>query len=339
MSLGDILFASGFDSKDPGIFDISGTPTYLTTNTRQALSVAKLGGSQCQAALRDTAGAQVGVGEIVIAFGFRTTVSNENYAINLTSPNGTVNMKIVFKSGNHLSLWRGNDTVLGIGSATLATNTWYWFWAYMLISDTVGVIRSKINGVTDIATTTSLDTRNDSGANGDKIDRFTACIDGNYEFDDMYIQDATGTTNNGDDIDLGEVAIPYLIPDSAGDTTGMTPSAGSNFQCVDEVPPNDDTDYVAAATSGTLDLYNLTTASATSVKGAVARARMKKDAAGAKNARILVKSGGTVSNGSDIALGTTYQSYPRNMRQNPVTAADWTPSEIAALQAGQEART
>jgi hypothetical protein len=341
MSLGDLLFASGFDSQDPGIFDISNNGTFQTSNLRTALSTAKLRGNpSVQAALRDSAGAVASVSEVVFGFGFRTNTQPQNYVLKLVSPNGTDNLRVVLNSGHHIAIWRGDDTVLASGTALLADTTWYWIWGYVKISDTVGVVRTKINGVADIATTTSLDTRNDAGANGDKLSSFIIGVDTNYDFDDLYIQDATGTTNNGDDIDIGEVTIPYLTPDSAGDTTGMTPSAGSNFQCVDESPPNDDTDYVSAATSGTLDLYNLTSVSGISaVKGVVVRNRMKKDLAGAKNARSILKTGGTVSNGSDIALGTTYSTYPRNLRKNPVTAADFTGSEIDALQVGQEART
>jgi hypothetical protein len=340
MALGDIFFASGFDSQDSGIFDISNNGTFSTSNTRTTQSTAKLRGNPTvQTSLRDSTGAVASTSEVVFGFGFRTNTQPQNYVLKFTSPNGTDNMRIALNSGHHIAMWRGDDTVLATGTATLSDTTWYWIWGYIKISDTVGIVRTKINGVADIATTTGLDTRNDAGANGDKVSQIIFGIDTNYDFDDMYVQDAVGTASNGDDIDIGEVTIPYLVPDSAGDTTTMTPSAGSNWQNVDDVPPNDDTDYNSHATSGNLDLYNMTTSAATSVLGAVARVRMRKDAAGAKNARILLKSGGTVSNGTDIALGTTYSTYPRNMRKNPVTAADFTPTEIDAIQVGQEVRT
>jgi hypothetical protein len=47
---------------------------------------------------------------------------------------------------------------------------------------------------------------------------------------------------------LGEGFVVHLIPNGAGATTQLTPSAGSNFQCVDEVPPNT-RDYVSSSTA------------------------------------------------------------------------------------------
>lgn len=344
MSLGDLLFASGFDSQDPGIFDVSNSGTFSTANTRTPLSVAKVRGNPTvQATLRDSAGAAASVSEIVFGLGFRTSSQPQNYVLTFQSPNGTDNMRLILNSGHHMALWRGDDTVLANGSAVIADLTWYWIWGYIKVNDTTGVIRLKVNGVTDIATTTGLDTRNDAGANGDKLQAFKIGLDTNYEFDDLYIQDATGTTNNGDDIDIGEVTIPYIVPDSAGDTTGMTrggADSGANWSQVEEKPPNDATDYVEHATSGTLDLYNLTTvAGMASVKGVAVRNRVQKDVASAKNFRSLLKSGGTVSNGPDQALGTTWQTFVRNLRKNPVTSADFTTGEIDALQIGQEVRT
>jgi hypothetical protein len=43
---------------------------------------------------------------------------------------------------------------------------------------------------------------------------------------------------------------------AAGDVTQLTPSAGSNYQCVDDVPYNT-TDYTSSDTVDQYDLYNL----------------------------------------------------------------------------------
>lgn len=347
MALGDILFASGFDSKDPGIMDISNNPstTFQTSTPRTSLSTTYLRGNpSVEASFRSgSSGSVVAVSEIVFGFGFRNSPVGQNYIIIFKSPNGVNNMKLVYTSAKKFAFWRGDDTLLATGSIVTSDNTWYWVWGYMKIHDTTGIVRLKVNGTTDIATTTGLDTRSDSGASGDTIDRWNLGIDTNFMYDDCYVQDATGTTNNGDDIDIGEVTIPYIVPDSAGDTTGMTrggADSGANWSQMEEVPPNDATDYVEHATSGTLDLYNLTTISNMgTVKGVAVRNRVQKDSANSKQYRSLLKSGGTVSNGPDIALGTSWQSFVRNLRKNPVTAADFTSGEIDALQIGQEVRT
>jgi hypothetical protein len=347
MSLGDLLFASGFDNKDPGIADISNAMTFGTSTPRTSLSTAWMRGNpEAYAMLRSgSTGAAAAVSEVVFGFGFRTSAVGQNYCWRIMSPNGISNTKLIYlgTATGKFAIWRGDDTSLAIGTAVIPADTWCWVWGYIKVHDSAGVIRLKINGVTDIATTGSLDTRSDSGAGGDTVDRIVWGNDSNHNFDDMYVLDATGTTNNGDDIDIGEVTIPYIVPDSAGDTTGMTrggADSGANWSQVEEIPPNDATDYVEHATSGTLDLYNLTTvAGMGTVKGVAVRNRSKKSAAGSKNMRSLLKSGGTVSNGPDLALSTSWESFVRNLRKNPVTSADFTTGEIDALQIGQEART
>lgn len=345
MTLGDILFATGFDSKDPNVFDLSSPGTIGTTFLRTAQSIASYAGANAdaQAALRDPAtGLVTAKSEFVFGCGFYTgNASVQNRIISFISPNIIDNVQLSSDGSGHFRFWRNGNggAILATGTFVLAVNTWYWLWGYVKIHDTTGIVRLKVNNVTDIATTTGLDTRQDAAAGGDTADRIYCCRENNYVMDDIYVQDATGTTNNGDDIDIGEVTIPYLVPNLAGDTTAWTPSAGSNFQTVDEAPPNDDTDYVAAGTSGNIDLYNLTDISgANAVKGVVVRTRAKKDTAGTKGFRQLLKSGGTVSNGPDIAPGTGYTTYGRALRKNPVTSADFTLAEITALQVGNEVR-
>lgn len=344
MALGDLLFATGFDSQDQGIMDMSGSWTVLTGHNRTAKSTAHLRGNpQPQASLRDSStGAVASVSEVVVAMGFYGGTDANDFC-NLQSPNGTTNVQLGIDSGSHFRIRQGNGTTLGTGATVISANTWYWVWMYIKVNDSTGVIRLKVNNVTEIATTTSLDTRNDSGTNGDKLDRWSGPNSTAQELDDVYIQDATGTSNNGDDIDIGEVTIPYLVPNAAGDTTGMTrggSDSGTNYGQVDEIPPNDSTDYVFHATNGTLDLYNVTDGSSgvASVKGCVVRARHQKSDAGAKSVRLLLKSGGTTSNGPDIALSTSWVTSARALRKNPVTGIDFTTSELDALQIGLEAR-
>lgn len=71
-----------------------------------------------------------------------------------------------------------------------------------------------------------------------------------YYFDDVAINDATGLWENSW---CGDGHIVHLKPAGAGNNTGWTPSAGSNYDCVNEVTPNSDTDYISATTAVTDD--------------------------------------------------------------------------------------
>jgi hypothetical protein len=73
-------------------------------------------------------------------------------------------------------------------------------------------------------------------------------------YDDLYVDDITGES----------VPVPapirkfyYFTPNAAGNYTQWTPSSGSNYQTVDEVPPGD-SDYVTASGTDFYDSYNMT---------------------------------------------------------------------------------
>jgi hypothetical protein len=76
--------------------------------------------------------------------------------------------------------------------------------------------------------------------------------------DDIYVVDASGSFCNDR---LGPQRVAVYAVDGAGANADWTPSAGSNFQCVDDAshtPFAGDTDYVASSTSGDIDTYTLT---------------------------------------------------------------------------------
>ena len=53
------------------------------------------------------------------------------------------------------------------------------------------------------------------------------------------------------------MAVETLRPNAAGDLTECTPSAGDNYECVDEPEQDGDATYVAAEEETATDLYNL----------------------------------------------------------------------------------
>lgn len=343
MALGDILWASGFDNRDIGVFDLNvvGVSQFKSTGIGPRTPKSSFYYNGSVTALGVGSLAAAGVKEFVVGGGFAYTTLQAADFFRLSSPNSVDNFAIGLDAGGHLRIRRGTAD-LAAGPTVLAINTWYWVWSYVKIGD-AGRYRITLNNVSEIAAANG-DTRSDAGTNGDTADRFTLGTNNYPCFDDWYVIDATGTTNDGDDCSPGEVTIPFLLPSAAGDTTQLTrggTDSGANWSQVEEVPPNDGTDYNGHATDGNLDLYNIANlpSGVAAVKGVVVRTRSQKSDAGAKSGRALVKSGATVSNGPDFTLTSgSWQSNQRPLRQNPVTAADWTTSELDALQVGFEAR-
>ena len=233
--------------------------------------------------------------------------------------------------------WRATTaTVLGTSSAGISTNTWAYVEARVTISDTVGVFAVRINGTT-VLNLSSADTRNAGNASANVVRLgLTASPSpaSNYDLDDLYILDATGSVNNDF---LGDCKVEQILPSGAGATTAWTPSAGSNFQCVDDVPPNGDTDYVSSATAAQTDTYaygDLSVATSGTVKAVQATVQARKDDAGSRSLALVARPGSTDRLGGTQAVADTYAMYPQLWDSNPDTAAAWTVAETNASQFG-----
>ena len=234
-----------------------------------------------------------------------------------------------------LSAGRGNYTELGSAVAAILDSIWAYVEIKAVIHDTAGSIVVKVNGVT-VINVSGVDTRNGGTPKVDAILFGNGRgNNSNYDFyiDDIYVLDDSGSLNNDF---LGDVRVACIRPDGAGNSTQWTPSAGSNWQNVDDEEPNDDTDYNSEGTAGDKDLYTLTAlpTSAGSVAGIREITRHRKDDAGAATIRQLIRTGSTDYEGSDVVVGDNY-TYAQAIREtNPNTSAAWTESEINGLEAG-----
>jgi hypothetical protein len=276
--------------------------------------------------------------ELYCGFRYYTNNSGGLQIFDFMSPNGQVNIRIDQSSGR-LRILRGTGTVLATGAAVITTGVWYYIEVYLLIHDTTGKYEMKVNGVTDVALATSQDTRNDAGANGDKIDRVQMSTDGNQRNDDVYVNDVSGSVNVGY---WGDVRVRGRVGNAAGSVTGLTrggTDSGSNFGQTDEIPPNDATDYVFAADTTSYDLYGMAdTSGLASVKAAKLSLRAQKSDASAASIAPMIKSGATENQGADQALSTSWAYHRKYYNVDPTDSNAWTPAKIDGLQIGVKSR-
>jgi len=126
-----------------------------------------------------------------------------------------------------------------------------------------------------------------------------------------------------------------LRPSGAGDRTELTPSAGANWQCVDEASPDEDGSYVYTG-SGDYDLYALSNHALTGVVTSVtvyARGKLTGDSG--STFKTVMKTGGNVYYGSVYSLSSSWTTRPSpTYTDNPSTGTTWTWDEVDALQAG-----
>jgi hypothetical protein len=237
---------------------------------------------------------------------------------------GSVQCDVRLVSDGTLRITR-NGTTLGTTTFALSSGVSYYVEFKATINDATGTAEIKVDGSSKLALT-SQDTKSTANATANSIYLGDSPGAGNscsVDFDDLYVCDGAGSTNNNF---LGDCRVDAYLPSGAGNSTQLTPSAGSNYQCVDESAPNDDTDYVEHATVGNLDDYAFAdmTHTPSSIFGIQVLANAKKDDAGARSLATVTRSGSTNYAGATQALSTSYLYYSDVRETDPDTAAAWT---------------
>lgn len=333
------VFHTGFESGNvSGIWDLEAGSgiTADTATTRGAWSTYSM---------RTTSGtfhrrSIPTISEVYLRFGFRfVSVQTVRFLGFLTGT--TVQSSLALDASPKLVAYRGDgSTLVGTGTSTLAINTWYLLEVYLKVADSGGRFIVRLNGTTEIDFTG--DTQNHASVAS--IDNFGLRGVGGSQatfFDDVALNSVAGSQNNSW---VGDGRITGLLPNAAGDSTQLSVlGSATNWQNVDERPPNDVTDYNFGTTAGLKDLYGLTDPSNVASVNAVSLVtRAAKDDAGAASVVPKIKAGtgggapSTESSGANRVLSTTWTSYFDVFETNPATTAAFTAAELNPLQAGVE---
>lgn len=276
--------------------------------------------------------------EIYVRMGLYPTnwgVTSDHVWCGLYDETGDNLLTFCFDSGQ-VVVRRGDEggTILATGSIAVGINAWSCIEFHAKIDDAAGVVQTKVDGVSDIDFTG--DTKHGSYTG---IDHMTLGFDESNSntlgyYDDIAINDTTGSDNNSW---IGRGGIYGLFPEGAGTHTDFTPSAGDNHDCVDEVPPNDDTDYVESNVVGHQDTYAMDDLVPTDgdIQAVQWIARAKLDAAGSGNFQRALRYDGTDYNGSDLAVDVSYAYFQEILEECPDETA-WTIAKVNALEAGME---
>jgi hypothetical protein len=136
-----------------------------------------------------------------------------------------------------------------------------------------------------------------------------------------------------------DLRITTLVPTADTAQKAWIPSSGiDNFSRVAEIPPDDDTSWVASATPGDRDLYTMAPLGMTplAIRGLQQTALARKDDAGDRALALVLKSGTEVAVASPAVLGSSYAFIETMHEQDPATGEPWTPAAVDAVQAGLE---
>jgi len=268
--------------------------------------------------------------EYYVAFRFRSTSTLTNVLMAFYNSSTVIGTLTLGSNLFSARLGSYSGTILATGTTSINTDTTYLIEVYLKAADSGGRWVVKVNGVTDIdytGDTTPGPTTIDNICFGTKFSG-TCCY---AYYDNIVIDNASFP---------GQTCIQGIKPTAAGNSTQWNPSSGSNWDCVDEIPANDN-DYVSTNSNGALDLYIFSdlTGSIEEVKCVQLQARtIKNGAPTPQNLQLAVRSGGTNYFSSSMAVPYVNPKSLFNIWQlNPNTSAAWTVSEVNAAEFGMNA--
>ncbi len=276
---------------------------------------------------------------------FRVTEIGHDTEIIEFSADGVNHTEFQLESAtDSLQITRGGTGTI-VYDEPIAENVWHTIEMKLLVDGAAGELRVLLDDV-EILDLTGVDTANGANEYVNKIlfvsDSISSGDQIEVRFDDVVLWDETGTgpmsTTGAQDGFQGDMRIHTLRPNAPGDVTGFTPSAGANWEAVNDSPgPNDDTDYVEITGTGVQDLYNVEDLGPTGdILGAVVKVFDRKLDAGARSIRLLTKSGGITGTGSSLPVLTTWTYQQEIFEFNPDSGDPWTAIEINAVQIGME---
>jgi hypothetical protein len=157
-------------------------------------------------------------------------------------------------------------------------------------------------------------------------------------WDDLYILDTTGTTNNSR---LGDIDVIALRPNGNGSSTQLTGSDGDqidNYALVDDAGAPSSTDYVSGAGAGLTDLYTLqdSPANIQQVQAVRVGYDAQKGAAGYAAMKPVVKASGATSNELVQPLSTSKTQYQSSIMETDPSGAAWTKTTLDGTEIGVE---
>jgi hypothetical protein len=233
----------------------------------------------------------------------------------------------------------GSFVGLGTSSIGLPLNAHTYIELKAVIAPgTGGSAELRFNG-TPVLTLTGVNTAN-TGVAGYESIRLGGLISnagssGNnqdFDYDDLYVCDGSGASANDF---LGDCRVDVRLPTGPGATTGWTPSAGANWECVDDTVPNDDTDHNTIGTSGAIDTFPVPDAPPdVTIHGVQFNLTAKKTDAGLCSIAAVVRHGGADYAGPPKNPGTTFANLMTILPVNPGTSASWTEAEFNAAEFG-----
>lgn len=217
-------------------------------------------------------------------------------------------------------------------SGAIVASGWHYIECKVVIDDSSGSIECRVNGI-EVLSITGIDTRLTTDVDINNIQ-----VNGAGYWTDVYIDDANFHALSG-----RGCRIDTLWPTGAGTYSQMTPSAGSNYECIDDgrVSANDDTDYVSSDALNEIDSYTFEDISAigTDITAVAHSIIARQDEVGEVGVSNVTRVNGSDFVGDENTINTSHLEYQNIMELNPDDSAAWEEADINAAEFGQKRTT
>ena len=276
---------------------------------------------------------------VYVGFGFRARNYGDGYWNNMSiidfQYNGTSHVYVRAKDNTAypgcMELYGPNGYIRNMG-ITLSDLEWGFLEFIITIDDTAGRVLFKCNGDT-IFDLTNIDTKNDAASALVNQIEFAGARYNYITIDDLYVSDTQL---------YGDVSIGSMLPDAAGTNADWTPSAGSNYDCVNDSPFGSNTaNYTESDVVGNKDTFSMADiAGVTDYHPVAARAvglGERVNDLTARSVSLACLSSATLANGSAVSLPYNNQKYfSKIFQENPDGNTDWDWTTLHAAEFGYE---
>jgi hypothetical protein len=188
---------------------------------------------------------------------------------------------------------------------------------------------------------TGVDTGGTSGNYHDRVFVYSPTGTTGYapRFDDIFVLDTTGNTNN-DFLPSSRVTAQFPTSDI---TTNWTPSTGNDhYALVDETLPDDNTSYITGNSANDIDQFEVTdiSANALTIHGVKLSIDSSVNEAGSREIRQVLDSSGNNYAGDTHTINTTNYVFDSDYWEtDPATSNAWTVNNYNASKPGVEVVT
>lgn len=251
---------------------------------------------------------------------------------------------LVFSNTGLFRLYRGSlgGTLLAESTSAVDLHGFRYVEVRVRSHSSSGTFEIRVDGTAIALTTANPASSQNTGTGITGVRLIETGTDlGSFIFDDFYITDDTTTALDGTTTSrtgfLGDVKVSHTYTSGAGNYAQFTPSAGANYQNVDETPgspcPDGDTTYNshAATPLNERDSFAFTDISGIADPIAVQVCVSAKADETARGICAFTRIAGNDYDGYTLPVGTSSYNYCRNSttsahqiwEQNPNTAAAW----------------